>query len=106
MFLITPTDHVKIFCPIQQTFAFLKSDPLWIYEGDNSIHTYVIQTSRAEEKATIPLELGGDDLYYKTFNERIKTIAGRTYFIVNVKTGIDGYLYKLNLSYLVYLYQI
>jgi len=96
--LITPTDHVKIFCPIQQTFAFLKSDPLWIYQGDNSIHTYVIQTSRAEEQATIPLELGSDDLYYKTFNERIKTIAGRTYFIVNVKTGIDGYLYKLNLK--------
>ena len=23
--LITPTDHVKIFCPIQQTFAFLKN---------------------------------------------------------------------------------
>jgi len=96
--LITPTDNVKIFCPIQQTYAFLKNDPLWIYKGDNSLHTYAIQTSRAEEVATIPLELGSDDLYYKTFNERIKTIAGRTYYIVNVKTGIDGYLYKLNLK--------
>jgi hypothetical protein len=44
------------------------------------------------------LELGSDDLAYKTFNERIKTIVGRTYYIVNVKTGIDGYLYKLNLK--------
>lgn len=96
--LITPADHVKIFCPIQQTFAFLKNDPLWIYKGDNSLHTYTIQTSRAEEAATIPLELGSDDLLYKTFNERIKTIVGRTYYIVNVKTGIDGYLYKLNLK--------
>ena len=96
--LITPTDHVKIFCPIQQTFAFLKNDPLWIYKGDNSFHTYTIQTLRSEEQGVIPLELGSDDLAYKTFNERIKTIAGRTYYIVNVKTGIDGYLYKLNLK--------
>lgn len=96
--LITPTDHVKIFCPIQQTFAFLKNDPLWIYKGDNSMHTYTIQTLRSEEAGTIPLELGSDDLAYKTFNERIKTIVGRTYYIVNVKTGIDGYLYKLNLK--------
>ena len=96
--LITPTDHVKIFCPIQQTFAFLKNDPLWIYKGDNSVHTYTIQTLRSEEQGVIPLELGSDDLAYKTFNERIKTIAGRTYFIVNVKTGIDGFLYKLNLK--------
>ncbi len=98
--LITPTDNVKIFCPIQQTFAFLKNDPLYIYKGDNGFHTYVIKTSRSEEQGTIPLELGSDDLYYKTFNERIKTIAGRTYYIVNVKTGIDGYLYKLNLKIL------
>ena len=50
--------------------AFLKNDPLWIYKGDNSMHTYTIQTLRSEETGTIPLELGSDDLAYKTFNER------------------------------------
>ena len=96
--LFTPQHNIQITVNSFPDYVEFKENPLWIYKNTKQLTAFPIRTQKPTEVGIVPFLMASDDLFYRTYNERIKQIQGRTFYIVNVRTGIDGPLYVIYLK--------
>ena len=96
--LFTPQHNIQITVNSFPDYVDYIENPLWIMKGTKQLTDFPIRTRKPTEVGIIPFTMASDDLFYRTYNERIKQIQGRTFYIVNVRTGIDGPLYVIYLK--------
>ena len=103
--LITPLEEISIYTKVFPTWvqtynsqgggAVLDDEQLIIPAGSTETYQYGFKPLDTVINGTLPILVQSEDLLYKTYNERIKIIAGRTFYIVNVRTGLDPDVYIL-----------
>lgn len=103
--LITPLEEIAIYTKIfpswLQTYNSLGNqsgedeNQLIIPEGSTDTYLYSFKPLDTVINGTLPILVTSEDLLYKSYNERIKIIQGRTFYIVNVRTGLDPDIYIL-----------
>lgn len=108
--LIEPLDAVYVTSPKQLTYITMESKTIpGVVTGGavvdisaNSFEPKYIRfnTLHSVNDGVIEFIMDSSDLLYRTYNERIKTIGERSFYIVNVRTGIDGPLYRIDLKIL------
>ena len=106
--LITPLEEISIYTKIFPTWIQIynslgnttseESDQLIIPAGSTETYLYSFKPLDTVVNGALPILMTSEDLLYKTYNERIKIIEGRTFYVVNVRTGIDGEIYMLNFN--------
>tara|TARA_A100001011_G_scaffold220592_1_gene228561 strand:+ start:6686 stop:9379 length:2694 start_codon:yes stop_codon:yes gene_type:complete len=110
--LIEPLDAVYVTSPKQLTYITMESKAIpGVVTGGavadmsaNSLEPKYIRfnTLHSINNGLIEFIMDSSDLLYRTYNERIKTIGERSFYIVNVRTGIDGPLYTIDLKILTF----
>lgn len=103
--LITPLEEIsiynKVLPPWLQVYNELgnatgeDSNQLTIPAGSRDEFLFSYKALDVVVNGTLPILVTSEDLLYKTYNERIKVIQGRTFYIVNVRTGLDPDVYIL-----------
>jgi|UniRef100_A0A6C0IPY8 hypothetical protein len=96
--LFTPKQKITIYTETKPTWLQILSDPLVIPKGDTGTWNFNVKAIEPKENGMLPIQMASDDPFYRTYNERIKIIAGRTFYIVNVRTSIDGDIYVLSFN--------
>lgn len=96
--LFKPKAKITIYTEAQPSWLQVLSDPLVIPSGDRGTYNFNVKAVEPKENGLIPILMASDDPFYRTYNERVKIIAGRTFYIVNVRTSIDGDIYVLSFN--------
>jgi len=96
--LFTPKAKITIYTEAKPSWLQVLSDPLEIPKGDRGTWNFVFKATEPKENGLIPILMASDDPFYRTYNERVKIIQGRTFYIVNVRTSIDGDIYVLSFN--------
>jgi hypothetical protein len=96
--LFTPQAPITIYTETKPSWIQLLTDPLIIPSGNTDTWSFNVKATEPKENGVLPLKMASDDPFYRTYNERIKIIAGRTFYIVNVRTAIDGDIYLVNFN--------
>jgi hypothetical protein len=106
--LITPLEEISIYTKIFPSWIQIynslgnssneESDQLLIPAGSTDTYQYSFKPLDVVINGTLPILMTSEDLIYKTYNERLKIIEGRTFYVVNVRTGIDGDIYMLHFN--------
>lgn len=109
--LIVPLDKIRVVSQKQYTYLLLEMDIdsedstslVDIPAGDIGMHHLRFRTLSSVNDGKIEFIMDSrEDLLYRTYNERIKTIEDKSYYVVNVRTGIDGPLYSIDIKILTF----
>ena len=103
--LIKPLEEISIYTKILPSWLQVynslgnetgaDANQLIIPEGSVEEYLYSYKALGTVVNGSLPISVTSEDLLYKTYNERIKVIEGRTFYIVNVRTGLDPDVYML-----------
>ncbi|RZD41212.1 MAG: hypothetical protein CXT73_05330 [Methanobacteriota archaeon] len=106
---MTNVSFTALFTPQARITIYTESNPSWLQvmsgagtlvipRGDLNTWVFNLKPLEPKENGVLPIKMASDDPFYRTYNERIKIIAGRTFYIVNVRTSIDGDIYILSFN--------
>jgi len=103
--LIKPLEEISIYTKVLPSWLQVynslgnetgaEANQLTIPAGNTDEFLYSYRALDVVVNGALPISVTSEDLLYKTYNERIKIIAGRTFYIVNVRTGLDPDVYIL-----------